>query len=513
VTGYLIAVGATLLALLVTSLIWPILEGGPFIIFFSAVLVSAWYGGLGPGLLTIALTILLMAYFFAVPAHSLLVHDPAVIARLGVFGLAAGLVTLFSNSRRQALVDLQRIQQERLELLERERQARLEAEAANRAKDVFLATVSHELRNPLSAMLGWVQVLRRRSADRATTERALEIIERNAKLQDKLIEDLLDVSRIVSGKLRLDACPSDLLPVVEAAVDVVQPSAQAKSIRLLRMLDPAAGPVLADATRIQQVVWNLLSNAIKFTPQGGRVEVRLVRTDGHVELSVSDTGQGIAAEALPRLFEPFWQVDAGTSKRHGGLGLGLAITRKLVEMHGGEIRAASDGVGQGTTFTLTLPLIDTARQGSHRVVGAAAAERPMLLKDLSVLVVDAEPGICTLVRSILEEHGAQVTTAASASEALAALRSTAPHILIADLALPDTDGCTLIRKLRDSYQSAIPAVALTALARAEDSERILAAGFQVHISKPVQPVRLAAAVVNLTRRVAGKTDGVEPLSS
>lgn len=267
-TGYFIAVGATLLALVVTLLMWPILQGSPFMVFFLAVLVSAWYGGLGPGLFATALTMLLAAYFFAAPVNSLLVSDPAVIARLGLFGLAAGLVTLFSNSRRQALVDLKHIQQEQFALMERERQARQAAEAANRAKDVFLATVSHELRNPLSAMLGWVQVLRRRSADGATTERALEIIERNAKLQDQLIEDLLDVSRIVSGQLRLNACPSDLLPVVEAAIDVVQPAAQAKSIRLLRMLDPAAGPVLADATRIQQVVWNLLSKCDQIHPPG-----------------------------------------------------------------------------------------------------------------------------------------------------------------------------------------------------------------------------------------------------
>jgi signal transduction histidine kinase/CheY-like chemotaxis protein len=387
------------------------------------------------------------------------------------------------------------------------------AEAANRTKDEFLATMSHELRTPMTAILGWAQLLRSHTLSPDDFARALEIVERNAQSQKKLIDDLLDISRIITGKLRLDVQPVDLASVVAAAVDALRPTAEAKAIRLQPLLDPQAGPVSGDTDRLQQVVWNLLSNAIKFTPRGGRVQVRLERINSHVEIVVSDTGRGISADFLPHVFDRFRQADGTTTRRHGGLGLGLSIVRQLVELHGGTVGVESNGEGQGATFIVRLPLMVTRKQwddaaytGRHPTAGGdeLSFDCPPSLEGLRVLVVDDEPDTRRLLRTVLERCGSEVTTASSAAEALAAFIESKPDVLISDIGMPEEDGYELIGKLRASEAVAsngrIPAIALTAYARVEDRVRALNAGFQVHVPKPIEPVELLAVVASLTGR-------------
>jgi signal transduction histidine kinase len=385
--------------------------------------------------------------------------------------------------------------------------ARAEAEAANRAKDEFLATVSHELRTPLDAILGWVQVLRARQTDETTLARALETIERNARIQATLIGDILDASRIISGKLRLELRPLELAPIVEAALEVVRPAAEAKEIRLETTLDASPGLVAGDPGRLQQVIWNLLSNAIKFTPKRGQVRIRLVRIDSELSLTVSDTGQGISPEFLPHVFDRFQQADTGTARSHGGLGLGLAIVRHLVELHGGSVQAASPGPGQGATFSVMLPVLaltDTQAAEAHGVGSAPAA--PMLT-GVRVLVVDDEPDARTILSAVLEQRGAVADTAASPDEALAALQGARYDVLVSDLAMPGQDGYALIRRVRALPAEAggrIPAVALTAHVGAEERTRVVQAGFQMHVAKPVDAVELTVVVANLAGLVAGR---------
>jgi len=399
------------------------------------------------------------------------------------------------------------------ELLVREQQTRAEAEAANRAKDEFLSILSHELRTPLNAILGWTQLLRSRTLSSEKNTNALETIERNAKSQVQMIEDILDVSRIVTGKMRLHVRPVELSSVIAEALEAMQPAAEAKNIRIQSILDPAAGPVSGDPERLQQVVWNLLSNAIKFTPKGGRVQVRLERVNSHVEITVSDTGQGIAPEFLPFIFERFRQSDSSTTRKYGGLGLGLAICRHLVELHGGVITADSAGEGQGATFVVNLPLMilharlndsDRAHPAANRASGLA--EVPSLA-GIQVLVVDDEPDARELLTTVLEEEGAEVQAVASAQEALQVITQAPtpqrPDVLISDIGMPEEDGYSLIRRLRliELEQGGrIPAVALTAYARSEDRQQALLAGFQLHIPKPVQPAELVAAVASLAGR-------------
>ncbi len=381
---------------------------------------------------------------------------------------------------------------------------------ANRMKDEFLATVSHELRTPLNSILGWTQILRRGGLRDDAVRRALETVERNARLQNQLIEDLLDVSRIISGKLRLDVRPIELTSVIEAAIDTVRPAAQAKSIRLTSILDPKAGLVAGDANRLQQVVWNLLSNAIKFTPKGGRVQVQLERVNSHVEIIVSDTGQGINVELLPYIFERFRQADSTTTRQYSGLGLGLAIVRHLVELHGGTIWASSPGEGLGAVFTVHLPLRavrdeDNSKERVHPTVEDAVAfdYSPKLLDGLQVLVVDDEPDARELVRFVLEQHGAEVMTVASVSEAIEAFEVWRPNVLLSDIGMPGEDGYDLIRKVKALEQKLgirTPAAALTAYARAEDRTRSLAMGYQLHLPKPIDPSELVTVVANLAGR-------------
>jgi signal transduction histidine kinase len=402
-----------------------------------------------------------------------------------------------ANAALQAEVaQRQRAQEERELLLRRERQARAEAEAASRTKDEFLAMLSHELRTPLTAMLGWAHLLRSGKPDAATTARGLGVLERSTRAQSQIISDLLDVSRIAAGKLRLEPHPTELAPALEAAVDTVRPAAEAKGIRLEVELDGAAGPVLGDPTRLQQVFWNLLANAVKFTPGGGEVGVRLAREGGQAVVTVRDTGEGIRPDFLPRVFERFSQADASTTRRHGGLGLGLAIVRHLVELHGGGVTAASAGAGRGATFTVRLPALPArpeAGGGAARPPGRGAG-------GLRVLVVDDEPDAREMLALVLGGCGAEVTAVASAREALEALPRLRPDVLISDLAMPGEDGYALIRRVRAlpaEEGGRVPAAALTAYALAEDRARALSAGFQIHVPKPVDPAELAAVVENL----------------
>lgn len=391
------------------------------------------------------------------------------------------------------------------------RRARAQAEAANRMKDEFLATVSHELRTPLNAILGWARMVRAGALNEETARRAIETIERNAKAQAQLIEDLLDVSRIISGKLRLDIHPIDVSPVIEAATDAVRPAAEAKGVKLQAALDPNAGPVAGDPGRFQQVVWNLLSNAVKFTPRGGRVQVRLERINSHVEIVVSDTGQGIAREFLPHLFDRFSQADGSTTRQHGGLGLGLAIVRHLVELHGGSVHAASPGIGLGATFTVRLPLSITHRAEDReervhpKIEGRSPAELecPPALNGERILLVDDEHDTLALLTAILEQCGAEVNAVTSAKQGLEESRTWRPGLIISDIGMPDEDGYSFIRNVRQFEQDQggwTPAIALTAYARSADRIRALRAGYQTHLSKPVDPSELIAAAESLLRK-------------
>jgi len=408
----------------------------------------------------------------------------------------------------------QRLEEERAQLLVQEQKARAEAENLNRLKDEFLSTVSHELRTPLNAILGWSQIIRATRVDEAMMNRALETIERNARSQAQLIDDLLDISRIITGKIRLNVQTVELLAVIEAAMDTVRPAADAKNIRLQSVLDPAAGPVLGDSERLQQIVWNLLSNAIKFTPKRGRVQVCLQRINSHVEIIVADTGQGISAEFLPYVFERFRQADSSITRSLGGLGLGLAIVRQLVELHGGTVHAESPGEGQGATFTVKLPLMAVGPTviEPERVHPAVGGRVPFdcspRLDGLRILIVDDDADIRDLLTYTLEVCGAEVIAAASADEAISALtESSAPaNILISDIGMPDEDGYALLRRVRalePEKGGGIPAIALTAYARTQDRRAALLAGFQSHVAKPVEPAELIAVIANLAGRIKG----------
>jgi PAS domain S-box-containing protein len=404
-------------------------------------------------------------------------------------------------ARRAAIViERKRLEDERLVLLDRERMARSDAERANRAKDEFLATVSHELRTPLNAILGWAAMMRRKGLPKEL-ERGLGIIERNAQAQARLIEDMLDVSRIISGKLRLEMGTTDLQYAIGEAVEVVRPGADTKGVALSVDVESEIGTLVADPERIQQVVWNLLSNAVKFTPKGGQVHLEARRHESTVTIAVSDTGKGIAPAVLPTIFEPFRQGDASTTRLHGGLGLGLAIARQLVQAHGGTIRAESAGDGKGAKFTVELPSRSTPT--FHRVVGRPLVDATHTLPRLDglrVLVVDDEPDARELLREALANAGAQVEEASSSAEAQQKLRSFGPDVLVSDIGMPEEDGYTLLRKIR-----ALPAVqggrtqalALTAYASEGDQLRAFAAGFQTHMAKPVRPGDLVTAVANL----------------
>jgi signal transduction histidine kinase len=436
--------------------------------------------------------------------------------------------------------ELRRIAEERERLLAREKQARVQAEAATRAKDELLAVISHELRSPLNAILGYNRMLRRNSKDSGLLNKSCDIIERNARLQLQLIEDLLDTARIISGKLRMEMRLMDIVPVVNDALDVARPAAEAKGVQLgiaeegdtpgeesairnPQSANEESAIVLGDATRLQQVVWNLLSNAIKFTPKGGRVELGVGRDAEQFRIFVSDTGKGIEPEFLPHVFDRFYQADGSSTRRHGGLGLGLALVKSLVELHGGEVKVESDGSGRGSTFTVMLPLAINS--------GMAAVERPALtstacaasgaraegsitlpdgvtIEGVRVLAVDDQEEARVTLSNFLGKCGAVVTTASSAAEALAFLSDhlggERPDVLVCDIAMPGEDGYSALRRVRAlelergvAPQQQIPAIALTAMARSEDRLQALNAGFKMHISKPVEPAELVIVIASV----------------
>lgn len=402
---------------------------------------------------------------------------------------------------------LRSIAAEREQLLESERAARSEAERLSRVKDEFLATLSHELRTPLNAIQGWATLLRHRDLPSEDRERGLETIERNVRAQTQIINDLLDMSRIVSGKLHLEVRPIELRDVIESAIEVVKPSADAKRIRIRTILDTSMGTIRGDPNRLQQVLWNLLTNAVKFTPTDGRIQIFLERIESHVEINVTDTGIGIRSEFLPLVFDRFRQADPSSTRRHGGLGIGLSLVKNLVELHGGSVRVSSPGENQGTTFVVTLPIApifhdETGVFQNREPSSDSALDRLELprLDGISALIVDDESDSRLLVARVLEEQGAKVICASSAAEALEALKRDAVDIVLSDIGMPDTNGYDLMRSIRtleDPRMRRLPAIALTAYARAEDRQRSLLAGYQLHISKPVETRELIAGLASL----------------
>ncbi|HZG54640.1 MAG TPA: ATP-binding protein, partial [Pyrinomonadaceae bacterium] len=429
------------------------------------------------------------------------------VARV-VEGLAAQAAVAVDNA---SLYDAaQRARAEAEQVAAEKQRLYVEAQESNRLKDEFLATVSHELRTPLTAILGWAHLLRTGQTDDENLAKALETIERNARAQAQLIDDLLDVSRIITGKLRIDVRPIDPNSFIEAAVEAVRPAAEAKGVRLQRIMDTGVVTVSGDPVRLQQVVWNLLSNAIKFTPKGGRVQVRLERVNSHIEIGVSDTGPGIEPEFLPYVFDRFRQADGRTTRQHGGLGLGLSIVRHLVELHGGTVRAESEGEGHGATFTVLLPVAPVFQTVgvAERVHPAARDMLPLYdcperLEGVRVLAVDDEPDTRELLKVGLGQCGALMTVVGSAAEALEAIAVEMPDLLISDIGMPGEDGYELIRRVRQlppENGGKVPAIALTAYARVEDRMQALRAGYQMHVPKPVELAELVAVAASLVRR-------------
>jgi PAS domain S-box-containing protein len=408
-----------------------------------------------------------------------------------------------------------RAEEEKTQLLASERTARSAAERASRMKDEFLATLSHELRTPLTAILGWAHVLSSGRISESDMDQGLETIERNARAQTKLVDDLLDMSSIISGKLRLDMQRLSPVTFIEAAIETIRPTAEARQIRLSRRLDLNAGPLRGDANRMQQVVWNLLSNAVKFTPAGGTVEVILQRVGSQIEIAVADSGMGISADFLPFVFDRFRQADSSIRRKHSGLGIGLAIVKQLVELHGGSVRVESEGDGKGAIFTVTLPLAPSPERTDSEVLldrpsasGRASNSKTVDLTGLKVLVVDDEPDACRLIKFVLAECHADVVTASSAAEAMPLVEMGRPDILISDIGMPEVDGYELLRRVRAlgaARGGKVPAIALTAFARPEDRAHSLKVGFSVHVSKPIQPDKLTATVATLAGR--GGSDG------
>lgn len=408
------------------------------------------------------------------------------------------------------ITDRKQAEEERRVLLVSAQAARAEADMANGIKDEFLATVSHELRTPLSAILGWSQMLATGKLDEQESKRAVETILRNARAQREIIDDLLDISRIITGKLHLDVRPVEMDRIIETVVEGMRPAADAKNIHLQTTIDPRTGPFSGDPDRLQQIVWNLLSNSIKFTPEGGRVEVRLKSSDSHLELTVSDTGQGIDPELLRHVFDRFRQFDSSSRRRHGGLGLGLSIVRQLVDLHGGTVTAESPGAGAGTTFKVVLP-VKNAHHASHNIEKTpqpniesdSPTEPEATLNGVRVLVVDDERDSREFVAAVLMMRGAKVVSLGSANEALAEMQRRPFDVLVSDIGMPEMDGYWLINKVRQlpaARGGGIPAAALTAYAGIEVRRRVLLAGYQLHIPKPVEPVELTAVVASLAER-------------
>jgi signal transduction histidine kinase len=413
-------------------------------------------------------------------------------------------------------IALQRAEDERRLLLEREHQARVEAQAANRAKDEFLATLSHELRTPLNAILGWAQLLSGGQLSPETAVRAVEIIERNTRLQAQLIDDLLDLSRIITGKLRLEQKVVEVGAIVDAALESVLPAAAGKRVALVREGGDDRDAIFCDPTRLQQVLWNLLSNAIKFTPSGGRVVLSILREGGSIAMAVKDTGIGIEPDFLPHVFDRFRQQDPASTRTHGGLGLGLSIVRHLVELHGGTVEAQSEGANRGATFTVRIPVSPvTAAEDDCGVERQPALDQPGSLTGIDVLVVENDADARSLIATVLEGGGATVRAVESAADALAQIAERRPDVLLSDIAMPGQDGYGLIRQIRQSESPTappLPAAALTAYASIGDRAQALHAGFQTHLSKPIEPARLTAMVSALAGRPVANGTPHAPLT-
>jgi signal transduction histidine kinase/ActR/RegA family two-component response regulator len=432
-----------------------------------------------------------------------------------VVGVAAQAAIGIDNAR--LYEKAKKAAEERRQLLDSERFARSQAERMSEMKDEFLATLSHELRTPLAAILGWSHVLRQSGRDSDDLQKGLEAIERNARVQTKLIEDLLDMSRITSGKVRLDIQPLQPISFIEAAIETVRPAADAKGVKLEKRLDPFAGPISGDPNRLQQIIWNLLSNAIKFTPKDGKVQVLLERVKSHIEISVVDTGIGIAPEFLNHVFDRFRQADHSTTRKYGGLGLGLAIVKHLVEQHGGTVLVISEGEGCGATFTIHLPIAAVHRPTNNELRipqidasgGLPAAFVHPDLSGISVLVVDDEPDSRALLERVLVECKAHVLVASTADAALLAVEAEKPNVLVSDIGMPEMDGYELLQRIRalgEAKGGKLPAIALTAFARPEDRTRARRAGFQIHLSKPVEPSELIATIAGLVGRRTSQQD-------
>ena len=429
-------------------------------------------------------------------------------------------------ARVEAHLNLQRIRRESeaavLELMDREKEARASAEIANRIKDDFLAILSHELRTPLNAIVGWTHLLKGGKLSERDQKRGIDVIERNAAAQRAIIDELLDISRIVTGKLKLDPRPVELSKVIEGAIDAIRPAAEAKNIQIFTALEINADLVMGEAVRLQQVIWNLLSNAVKFTPNHGRVEVKLKSTGTKLKLTIRDTGEGIDPEFLPYIFERFRQADTSSKRVHGGLGLGLSIVSSLVSMHGGEVQAASDGKGKGATFTITLPVLSlsdpegldevspevnaellTLRGQQQNGPGDNNAElHPDLLKGLRVLSVDDQQDTRELITIALARYGAEVKASDSASTALQLIKEWKPHVVVSDIGLPGMDGYDFMRQVREleSDGERIPAIAVTGYAGAVDESKALDAGYEVHLSKPIELNKLVSVIAKVANR-------------
>lgn len=425
-------------------------------------------------------------------------------------GIAYENAVLYSDAQRHAtelqmeIAERKQAEEERAKLLVREQAARAEAEQANRTKDEFLATLSHELRTPLTAILGWSHLVRTGSLDKSQLNRAVETIERNARSQSQLIDDLLDVSRIITGKLQIEPVRLDLCTVVESAIEAVRPSFEAKNIRFTTSMISKGCLVAGDANRLQQIFWNLFSNAIKFTPEGGSVRVEVKEKKQEVLVAVTDSGSGITAEFLPYIFDRFRQADGSTTRMHGGLGLGLSIVKHLVQLHGGSVEVKSDGKDKGSTFIVTLPLVSSSSSLAPEDAVAAEVngngEAPSLLKilrGLRILVVDDEADSRDLVSEILTRWGSDVYCCESAAAGMKAFKSWKPDLLVSDIGMPVEDGYSLIKKLRKlktKRAREMPAIALTAYATKEDQARTLSSGFQMHVAKPIDPEKLITSI-------------------
>jgi signal transduction histidine kinase/CheY-like chemotaxis protein len=512
---YSVAVSATVVAVLAGAALKAAVNYRlPLIAFYPALMVSAWFGGFWPGMTTTFTSVLIVDWVWLRPlrdAQLTNLSDPLALVLFVFIGLViSGFSESMHRSAARELVARRRAEEREQALIESdhriraalagEEAARAEAESANRLKDQFLAIVSHELRTPLNALLGWADMLRGQILTENRRERAIEAVYANAKREAQLVDDLLDISRMMAGKIELHRAPVDVVEVLYAAREIVQPSADAKRIEITTDIQIPHVTLSADPMRLQQIFWNLLANAIKFTPEHGVINLRARRSDGDIEVTISDSGPGIAANLLGSVFEPFRQGDTSTTRANGGLGLGLAIVKHLVEAHGGTVTAASAGEGRGAAFAVRLPMavgIGEALAGTP-----STAARPTL-DGVVVLVVDDDAPSCEVAMTLLQTQGARVLTASSAAEAFDIVEHERPMVLLVDIAMPAEDGYSFIQRVRRAPQhiASIPAVAVTAFAKDEDRERALDAGFQRHLAKPVAASVLVQAVADLIESV------------